>query len=230
MPIVESVFAYLLGGPKVGGAQEERLNRWRSLPASDLAQPHARARYVAVHAVQSGRDPRRGRLLAVAAAGVRGGQLDLADCFLRVLRQDRAQVGAEVLRHGIGGEHQLGGVDPSTAMLEFLEYVGKSPLVTLGDDAGDRRLIERSVHSTLGYPFAHPWIELGPRLLSLLPAVAMLPARDWLAHCGLATDGGDHALGQAVAVAQLLQIVLAAAARAGLATAAQLVTVQESRP
>ena len=115
-------------------------------------------------------------------------------------------------------------------MLEFLEYVGKSPLVTLGGDAGDRRLIERSVHSTLGYPFVHPWIELGPLLPSLLPAVATLPAEDWLAHCGLAADGGDHALGQAVAVAQLLQIVLAAAARAGLATAAQLVAAQGPRP
>lgn len=226
MSIVQSVLDYLLGGPKVGGEQDERLQRWRALPAADLSLPHLHARYVAIHAVTSGRDRRRDRLIAVAAVGVRGGLVELADCYQCVLRQDKASAGANILIHGIGGEHQLAGVDPGTAMLEFLEYLGKAPLVVLGDDEIDRNMIERGVHSILGYPFAHPWIGLAPLLPLLFPEAGARPAEGWLEHFGLFADGGDHALGQALATAQLLQIALCAAERTGAANMAQLLARQ----
>jgi DNA polymerase-3 subunit epsilon len=224
--IAQSVFDFLLGGPKVGGEQEERLNRWRALPAADLALPHAQARYVAIHAVTSGPDRRRDRLMAIAAVAVRRRVLDFADCFERVLRQEKVSGGANILLHGIGGEHQLAGVDPRTSMLEFLEYLGKAPLVALGHDELDRLMIERGVHSLLGYPFDQPWIRLAPLVSMFLPGAAAIPIDRWPEHFGLVANGGDHALGQALATAQLLQMTLVAAERAGAANAAQLLARQ----
>lgn len=228
MKILRTVVDYLLSGPLVGGEQEARVNRWRNVPEADLARPHGAARYVVVGTETTGLDMRRDRLIAVGAVGVAHGCLEFDDSFERVLRQDKASADANILIHGIGGETQLSGVEPREAMIEFLEYLGKAPLVAFRAKF-DRKVLERSVRSILGYPFAHPWIDLALLLPALFPRTGRISLDDWLAHFGLSGGTRHHALAGAFVTAQLLQIALDAADRAGMANAAQLIATQRAQ-
>jgi DNA polymerase-3 subunit epsilon len=222
---IENAFAYLLGGVKVGGASEARLRRWLALAGPDLAVPHGCARYVAGDVETSGPGPRRHRLISIGAVALARMQIDLADCFTTVLRQERVSAEANILVHGIGGQAQLAGVDPPLAMLDFLDYLGKAPLVAYHADAA-RAAIEGAMKSILGVPFRHPWIDLSALLPALLPKVGCATLDDWLDHFGLAAGTWHDPSFDAFVVAQLLQVALDAASRAGIVNAFGLIDLQ----
>lgn len=228
MGIFGTVVDYLLGGPKVGGPDEERLRQWFALPAQPAALPHALARYVVVDTETTGLDMRRDQVIAIGAAGVDGGVLRLADCFDVVLRQASASPDANILIHRIGGEAQLAGVEPKQGVLGFLEYLAKSPLVAFRAEF-DRTMLARAVKAVLGVPFHHPWIDLAVLLPALFPKTEAATLDDWIGHFGLAGAGRHHALADAFATAQLLQIVLHAADHVGMGTAADLIAIQRAQ-
>lgn len=219
---------YLFGGPKVGGAQEHRLALWRALPPAELALPHVRTRYVVADTETTGVDLRRDRLIAIGAAGVDAGCVVLADCFETVLRQDKASADANILIHRIGGQTQLAGAEPKEAMLAFLEYLGKSPLVAFRAEF-DRTMIERGLRSILGFAFRHPWVDLAFLLPALFPGAGCTTLDEWLAHFRLAGGERHHALADAMATAQLLQIALHAADRVGMSSASELLAMQKAQ-
>ena len=212
---------YLLGGPTVGGASEVRLRRWLALPGPQLTLPHAHARYVVVATEATGSGARRDRLLAIGAAGVTQMQLDLADCFAAVLRQQRTVAEADLPLRSGGGQAQVADVVPALGMLDFLEYLGRAPLVAFAVEPA-RRDVERAVKSALGVPFRHPWIDLAALLSTLCPEDPCATLRAWLERFGLAAGAWHDPLGNAFVTAQLLQIALVAADRAGLTSAAHL--------
>ena len=218
--LVRAAAEYLLGGPKVGGADEDRLRRWSALPAPQLAVPHVRMRYVVAVGGMARLPLRHDRLLSIGAAGVAQGRLDLADCFTPVLRQRRTR--ADVLGHGVGGQAQLAGAEPKIAMLDFLDYLGKAPLVVFGAGA-DRAVLERAVKSILGIPFRHAWLDLAALLPRLFPKAACTTREEWLDRFGIASGTWHDALGDAFGTAQLFLVALDASNRAGLTNAAQLI-------
>jgi DNA polymerase-3 subunit epsilon len=227
MKVLSGAIDYLLGGPKVGGRDEERLRRWLATPAASVVLPHGHARYVVVAVEASGVDSRRERLLAIDAVAVEGLRIDLADCFGAVLRQQRASAAANILTHGIGGQTQFEGIEPAAAMLGFLEYLGKAPLVAF--DAGStRRILEGTVRRVLGVPFTHPLLDLAALLPTLHPEAGCATLVQWLERGGLAEGPRGDAPASPIAIAQLLQSALAAATRAGLVNAWQLVELQQS--
>ena len=222
MKLLRDTLDYLLGGPKVGGREEERLRRWLAQPAAALTLPHARARYVVVATETSGSGLRRDRLLAIDAVAVAGMQIDLASCFTAVLRQERASVDANILRHGIGGQAQRDGMAPELAMLAFLEFLGNAPMVGFGS-VGGHATIERAVRAILGVSFRHPWIDLAELLPALYPEASWTTLGEWLDRYEL-RERGLHSDGPgAIAMAQLLQVALDAATRTGMVNAWQLI-------
>lgn len=230
MKFLGNAIEYLLGGAKVGGASEARLRRWFALPGADLVLPHGRARYVVGDFETSGSGPRRDRLISMGAVVVAQMQVDLADCFTTVLRQERASANANILVHGIGGQAQLAGVEPAQGMLDFLEYLGKAPLVAFRADVA-RAVVERAMKSILGVPFRHPWVDLAAVLPALFPKAGCSTLEDWLVHFGLATGTWHDPLADAFVTAQLLQVALDAASRAGIVNARRLIDLPNvSRP
>jgi DNA polymerase III subunit epsilon len=219
---------YLLGGPKVGGAQEARLAAWRGLPEPDLRRPHAQIRYVVVDTETTGLDLRRDRVIAIGAAAVDHGRLHLSDCFETVLRQDRASADANILIHGIGGQSQLQGAEPRAGMLDFLEFIGRMPLVAFRAEF-DATMLERTLKSIVGFPLRRTWIDLAFLLPALFPGTQCRTLDDWLDHFGLAGAERHHAVADAFASAQLLQIALSAADRHDMGTAATLVAMQRAQ-
>lgn len=214
---------YLLGGPKVGGADEERWRRWSALPLPSLAAPHGRTRYVVVAAGTVHHRLRHDRLVAIGAVGVRHGQLDLADAFAVALRQPR---GPGVLGHPRGEPMSPAGVEPKAAMLDFLDFLGKSPLVAFGTEH-DRPVFERAVKSILGVPFRSSWLDLAALLPSLFPKAACTTRSGWLDQFGIAPGRGPDPLGDAFATGELFLVALDASIRTGLVNAAQLIAAQQ---
>jgi len=226
--LVGSAVDYLLGGPTVGGANEARLRRWLALPEPQLALPHGQARYVVVATEMSGSGARRDRLPAIGAAGVTRMQLDLADCFAVDLRQLQAAGKAGIPMHGAGGDAESRDVGPALGMLDFLEYLGRSPLVAFAAEPA-RSDVERAVKSALGVPFRHPWIDLAALLSTLYREDECPTLQAWLERFGLTAGAWHDPLGDAFVTAQLLQIALVAADRAGLASAAHLMAKRSAR-
>lgn len=227
MKLLSGTIDFLLGGPKVGGRDEERLRRWLAAPPASLVLPHGRARYVVVAIEASGVGTRRERLFSLDAVAVDGLRIDLSDCFGAVLRQRRASAAADSVTHGNGGQAQLQGVEPAAAMLGFLEYLGKAPLVAFqaGLTSG---VVERAVRRVLGAPFAHPCLDLAALLPALYPQDRCATLGQWLERFALAEGPHCEAPASPVAVAQLLQSALDAATRAGLVNAWQLDGLQQA--
>jgi len=225
---LERALKYLFGGPKVGGAQEHRLHLWRNAPKADLALSHGRQRYVVVDTETTGVDLRRDRLIAIGAVGVGSGRIEFSDCFQTVLRQDKPSAETNILIHRIGGQTQLAGADPKEAMLEFLEYLGKSPLVAFRAEF-DEAMLGHGMRAILGLPFRHPWIDLAFLLPALFPGTECAALDEWLSHFGLAGAERHDALADALATAQLLQIALVAADKVGMTQATHLIAMQKAQ-
>ncbi len=229
MPVtlIRSAVEYLLGGPKVGGASEARLRRWIALPGPDLELPHEQARYVAVGTRATGADLRRDRLVAIGAVAVARMQLDLADCFTTAFRNDRASALVRGACPDVGGQAPPAGAVPEIGMLDLLDYTGKAPLVAFQAEF-DRALVDRAAKSILGVPLHHSWIDLGAVLSKLFPEAGCTTLGPWLTHFGLGGLEREEPLAEALAVAQLLQIALVAADKAGKTQASHLIAMQRA--
>ncbi len=217
---------YLLDRPLVHGELQQRLDRWRALPAVDLERPHAETRYVVVATGVADGTAHHGRLAAVGAVAFSGGAIDFGDAFERVLRAPRT--GAPGGGQSAAGDAQQAGPDPGAAMVEFLEFVGKSPLVAYRAEE-HLSLVAREVRALLGHPLELPWLDLAVLLDTVFPKANCTALDDWLARNGLDYDAGHGAAGAALATAQLLQVALAAAERAGRSNAAAIIALQKSR-
>ena len=132
--------------------------------------------------------------------------------------------------HRIGGTRQREGSEPSDALLSFLRFAGKDPLVAFHADF-DRLMIGRALEQTLGTGLQQPWLdlaELAPALLGeRAPNAKNLD--DWLAVFGIGVYARHDALADTLATAQLLLIVLGTCARQGVSTVAGLRAIGRNR-
>ncbi|MFM9970433.1 MAG: 3'-5' exonuclease [Burkholderiales bacterium] len=207
-----------------------RLVAWRALPEPDLSRESINTRYVVVDVESSGLDARRDRLIALGAVAVSASRIALDDGFYVELRQEVVSDDANILVHRIGSAAQSGGAEPVGALLDFLEYVGKSPLVGF-HAAFDESIISRATRFFLGEKFKRQWIDLA----YLAPAICTEQAPtaktldDWTAAFGIANLARHHALADAVATAQLHLVLCDCAREKGLRTQRELCNEGESQ-
>jgi len=223
-----SLREYIGNGRALDAANASRLAAWRDLPEADLRQRHAALRYVVLDTETTGLDMRHDRVISIGAVGVSALRIHLADCFQTVLRQDAASAHANILIHGIGGQRQLGGVDPVGGLLASLEFMATSPLVAFRAEF-DRTMFVRAARMTLGFAPRRTWIDLALLLPALFDTVGDLTLDEWLRHFGLGGAARHEAIADAFATAQLLQIALAEADRQSMNTAADLVAMQKAQ-
>ena len=200
-------------------AQAARLDRWRALPEPDLRGPPAATRFVVADVEATGLDLQRDRLIAIGAVTVEAARIELGRSFYAVLRQPEASSRENILVHGIGGTAQRAGEDPVEALLAFLEFAGKAPLV--GFHAGfDDALIRRAMREFLGEPYERRWIDLAQLAPELMPdeARARQHLDAWLERFGIEVFSRHDAAADALATAQLLLALLPRAADRRVAT------------
>lgn len=191
--------------PELSPGQAARLAAWRALPAPEPNTPIAASRYVVVDVESSGLNIRKDRLIAIGAVAVEGGRIQLADSMEVVLRQQRVSTHDNILIHGIGGTAQSEGAPPVDALLDFLEYLGKAPLIAF-HVAFDQTMIDRALKTFLGLRFGHAWADLAYLAPALYPELARSHRTldQWMAHFGLGNYARHSALADALATAELM--------------------------
>lgn len=190
--------------PELTPEQSQRLTAWQALPATDLRQPFPLSRYVVVDVETSGLNLAKDRLIAIGAVAVQAGKINLADSLEIVLQQRQASNRDNILIHGIGGTAQEEGVQPVEALLLFLEYLGKSPLIAFHVDF-DETMVRRALKSKIGMNFKHPWVDLAYIAPALYPDLAhrFRALDDWTNYFGIRNYARHNALADALSTAQL---------------------------
>lgn len=208
-------FRYWFGRkPQLSPDRKRRLDAWEALPDAALDVPAGEARYVVVDVETTGLNLMQDRLISIGAVAVTNGKIDFGDSFYAVLQQQAASEKGNILLHGIGASAQLEGKPPADALLDFLGYLGKSPLVAF-HVTFDETMIRRAMREHLGFSFSHPWLDMAYVMPGLNPPLARKyrALDDWIGHFGIRIDARHNALADALATAQLFQVAHAQALR-----------------
>jgi DNA polymerase-3 subunit epsilon len=211
---IESVLAPRLDGTMVHGAgsMRERLARWRGLPEADLQAAPGMARFIVVDVEPTGFDPRVDRVGAIGAVTVENRRIVRGRSFYASLGEPNSAASenglAPVRAPGDRGE----GGDPTQALLAFLEFVGKTPLVTY-HAAFVEAMIRKATRAYLGERFRRVWLDLAELAPDLLgnDGHRRSDLDGWLERFGIEAHRRHDAACDALASAQLLLVVLAQA-------------------
>ncbi len=198
--------------PRLSPQQAERLASWGVLPEIDRTVAFDHTRFVVVDVETTGLNLLTDTLISIGAVAVVNGRIALADSFSVVLQQRESSRKENILIHGISGSEQREGVLPADALLAFLEYLGKSPLVAF-HVAFDETMIKRALRQYLGISFKRPWLDLAYVLPSLYPDLmrSHRALDDWSSHFDIRNDDRHNAVADALATAQLLLVAIAQA-------------------
>ncbi len=208
---------WLKFGRSAAGLNESELARLAALrvvPRAHLGRHFTEQRWVVVDVESSGLDVRADKLIAIGAVGVRGNAIDASDSFEVVLRQDAVSTDENILVHGIGGTEQRGGATPSSALLDFLEFIGGDPLIAY-HAFFDESMLKRACKAHLGLTFTREWLDLAHLAPAVLPPGPLVTRRvkgldDWLADFGITVSERHRAVADAVATAQFWLALLPA--------------------
>lgn len=167
-------------------------------------------RWVVLDVESSGLDPRRDRLLAIAAVAVHidtpRPRIALGDSFEVVLRQDDTRVApdkANILLHGVGVGAQRSGVAPASALHALAEFVRDAPLLAF-HAAFDRAMIGRAMRAERGRVLPNPWLDIEPLAAVLHPKAQARSLDEWMAHLGIHCMVRHQAAADTLATAELL--------------------------
>ncbi len=210
--------------------QAAALADWQQLGPPDTTCPHRHCRYVVVDVETSGLNMKKDRLISIGAVAVNNGLIDFRDAFQIVLRQDHASTDENILIHGIGGGAQIAGEPPVDALLAFLRYIGRAPLVAY-HAFFDQSMINKATREYLGFERAHPWLDLAwilPEFYEFRKE-GRVPLDDWLQYFGIENILRHNAVSDAYATAKLLQIAIAAGVHKGAETPESFAEIEKTR-
>lgn len=217
--------------PALTAEQSLALAAYRSHSSIPGAAPLEALRFVVADVETTGLNPFSDQLISIGAVETVNNRILLSSGFEIVFRQPQASANANILVHGIDGTTQLGGVEPAAAALQFLDFVQNAPLVGFHADF-DRLMIDRAATKAVGSAPSNPWLDLA----YLAPAVMPEPERrlprsldEWTEKLGIINQARHNALADALATAQLLQVVLAQAMAQGVTTLAGLMKLEQDQ-
>ncbi len=195
--------------PLLSAGEKARLDAWRCLPEASRPVDLTCGRFVVVDVETTGLNLSRDKLIAIGAVAVNQGRICLGDSFEIILQQSASSGKDNILIHGIGGSAQTGGVPPTEALLCFLEFLGKDPLVAF-HVTFDKTMIRRALKTFLGLRFNHPWLDLAYVAPGLNPqhAHVLRTLDEWTRHFGIQNYARHNALADALTTAQLYQVAI----------------------
>ncbi len=195
----------------------QRLQAWHNLPGPASRPLLDDARFVVVDVETSGLNPSRDQLIAIGAVAVQSGRIIVEDSFEVILRQGNVSGKDNILVHGIGAASQAGGTPPADALIGFLEYLGKDPLIAF-HVTFDETAIRRALRKFLQLNFKHVWLDLAYVIPALYSdqASECRTLDDWMHYFDIANVARHNALADALATAELLLIAFNKARHAGI--------------
>lgn len=217
----------LLRPPVLNAAQRAAVAAYRQSAGPDRGTPLNDIEFIVADVETSGLNPHRDRLISIGAVTIQHGRVRLGRNFGVVLRQHAPSATSNILIHEIDGTTQVSGSEPAHALIRFLAFAGKAPLV--GYHAPfDSVMISRAMDKYLGLPLQNPWLDLAVLAPALLPdGVPSAGGLDaWLAAYGIDNYARHDAVADALATAELFLVVLAAAEKKGHADLRDLMALE----
>ena len=211
-------------------AQQQQISAWKTLPHPDTGHSHYLNRYVVADVETSGLNMEKDALISIGAVAVVNGVIDVHDAFEVVLRQDEVSTNANILIHGIGGSAQSNGINPADALIEFLAYLGNSPLVAY-HARFDQTMIKRAMVEHLGLSFGQTWIDLAWIMPELFREHidGQVGLDEWLNLFGIENIQRHNAVSDAYATAKLLQVAMARGMHLDAGTPLRFFEIEKSR-
>ena len=198
-------------GPSLDGEQQSRVQQ---LPApSPLDERTLREqRWVVVDLETSGLNLNRDLVLSIGAVVIEDGAIDFSQQFERTLHRSQQKVSPSVLIHGLGPSAIAAGCDPAEALLDFMEFVGDSPLLAFHAPF-DQHMLTRALKDSLGYRLQHTFLDVADIAPLLCPQAHFREAGldDWINHFRLQVGERHHASADALATAELALILFSRA-------------------
>lgn len=216
--------------PQLNPEQLRRLAAWQELPPVTLDTPVTATRCVVLDVETTGLNLMHDRLISIGAVAVVNGKIALGDSFYIVVQQPSASDKGNILLHGIGTSAQLEGEAPAEALLAFLDYLGKAPIVAF-HVAFDETMIKRALRDYLGLRLKHSWLDLAYVMPGLHPPLARKHRAldDWIGHFNIRIDVRHNALADALATAQLFQVACSHARAQAISSYAALHDLEKAQ-
>ncbi len=212
-----SLFAWLRAAkPQLDATQQRRLAQLpKPAPLSEGALRSQR--WVVVDLETSGLNLNRDQVLSIGAVVIEDGAVDFSQMFERTLLRANTKVGPSVLIHGLGPSAIAAGSDPAEALLDFMAFVGDSPLLAFHAPF-DQHMLCRALKDSLGYRLAHPFLDVADIAPLLCPDANIREAGldDWINHFKLHVGERHHASADALATAELMLILFSRARQQGI--------------
>ncbi|NOL50200.1 3'-5' exonuclease [Pelistega europaea] len=213
MQILKAVKRLFASTPALSPEIEQRLKAWEALPPPDLTRTFAESEFIVVDVETSGFSLRKDNLIAIGACLLKNAKIPLANAFDIILRQEQISSKQNILIHHISQEQQLNGVEPAEALMRFLEYMGKRPLLAFYVGF-DQPMLDKAFKKYLGISLKHHiWLDVA----FIAPLFFPEKARQhrnldfWMKLFHIQNMNRHHAVADAVATAQVMQAVMKAA-------------------
>ncbi|WP_110951539.1 3'-5' exonuclease [Pseudomonas bohemica] len=203
----------------------EQLQRLSELPrATALSEkPLRQQRWVVLDLETSGLNMNRDEVLSIGAVIIEDGAIDLGQQFERTLLRPDHKLSPSVLIHGLGPSAIAAGSEPVEALLDFMAFVGDSPILAFHAPF-DQHMLSRALKESLGYKLQHTFLDVAEIAPLLWPQGCLRQAGldDWTGFFGLQAEERHHASADALVTAELALILFSHARRQGMDSPAQL--------
>lgn len=207
-----SLFGWLRAKkPGLNAAQQQRLEQLPK-PAELGNGPMRSQRWVVVDLETTGLNLNKDRVLSIGAVVIEDGAIDFSQQFERTLQCADMKVAPSVLIHGLGPSAIAAGTDPAQALIEFMEFVGDSPLLAFHAPF-DQHMLGRALKDHLGYKLQHPFLDVADIAPLLCPQANIREAGldEWINWFKLEVIERHNASADALATAELALILFSRA-------------------
>lgn len=214
-----SLFAWLRAAKPQLDATQQRRSAQLPKPAPLSEDALRSQRWVVVDLETSGLNLNRDQVLSIGAVVIEDGAVDFSQLFERTLQRPETKLSPSVLIHGLGPSAIAAGSDPVEALLDFMEYVGDSPLLAFHAPF-DQHMLSRALKDSLGYRLTHPFLDVADIAPLLCPEAPLREAGldDWVKHFHLEVGERHHASADALATAELMLILFSRARQQSIDT------------
>ncbi|WP_426116224.1 3'-5' exonuclease [Pseudomonas sp. DSP3-2-2] len=193
-------------------------------PLAALSEDSLRKqRWVVFDLETSGLNMSRDQVLSIGAVVIEDGAIDLSQQFERTLLRVDHKLSPAVLIHGLGPSAIAAGSEPVQALLDFMEFVGNSPLLAFHAPF-DQHMLGRALKESLDYRLEHRFFDVAEIAPMLFPQANLRQAGldDWTAFFGLQAEERHNASADALVTAELAMMLFSHARRQQIDSPAQL--------
>ena len=211
MSFLNSIFARKkLPTPELSQDIQRRLSQWQALPTVDLTKTFAESDCVVVDLETSGFSFKNDHLIAIGACRLENGLIPLRKSFQIILKQDESSSKENILIHHIGDSDQRSGIEPVEALMQFLEYMAKAPLVAY-HVGFDQPMLDKALKQYLGIELKqHTWFDVAFLAPLFLPDISTKRQNldFWTKHFQINNPNRHSAVFDAISTAEVMQAVM----------------------